>query len=120
MIPEMLSVIRNYCLWNTKMCDDMVEKEVCKHFTSVVKCRHHLNLFSKVIICNTNITMPPDQLRVTCHKVDTTFRKRITNNNGMQWSGRSTGFRIIYLACMTLLNREDAVAKDGRQEVTNT
>jgi hypothetical protein len=53
----------------------MIENEQCCGISSVGKCRHHLDLFRKVINDYNNVTMPPGRVRVTGHEIDAPFRK---------------------------------------------
>lgn len=98
----------------------MYTEMIYLHNTCVVKFRHRFIPLSKVVNINNDITMPPSQVRDTCHKVDTPFHKGANNYNGMQWSRCSMKFTVIGLACMTLLDSEDEVTKNSRPKETST
>ena len=74
-IPKVTTVISDDSLGNTKTSYDVIKKEQCCSLSSVVKCRHRLGPFHKVINGYNGVTMPPDRVRVTCHEIDAPFHK---------------------------------------------
>ena len=73
----------------------------------------------KVVNSINDTTMPPSQMRVTCHKVDTQFHKCTNGDNGMQWRRWSMEFAIVYLERMKLLEHKDTIMENGGQKIIN-
>lgn len=113
-------MVCNYGMQNGKPCHDMVEEKICGRFTSIVKCRHHLGPFSKVVNHYNDIAIPPSQVRVSCHEIDTSFHKRTYGDNMMQRSGWRIGLTIINLERIRLLDNENAIMKYGGPKETST
>jgi hypothetical protein len=76
----MATMVSDDGLRDTKPSDDTIEYEKLYIFSSIIKCRHHLDPFSEIIHSYNNVSMPPDQVRVTCHEVDAPFSEW-TNEN---------------------------------------
>ena len=81
---EMISMISNDDLRDTKSSYDMVEKKLSRSFTISITCGHRHRPFSEIINDNDDITMPPDQVRVTCHEINTPFSKGADGDNWVQ------------------------------------
>jgi hypothetical protein len=79
---KMATVIGNDSLRDTKSSNYMIEYEQCCSFPSVIKCRHRLGPFSEIIHNYNDVSMPLDQVRVTCHEVNAPFGEW-TNENYM-------------------------------------
>lgn len=83
LILELIFVTCNYGFWKSKSCDDVVEKEICSRFTCIIKCRHRLGPFGKVIKRYNDIAMPLGRDRITCHVIYTPFHKSTYRDNNM-------------------------------------
>jgi hypothetical protein len=68
-------MIYNDGLRKTKPSNYMIEYEQCCSSPSVIECRHRLEPFSEIVHNYNNVSMPPDQVRVTCHEFNAPFRK---------------------------------------------
>jgi hypothetical protein len=79
----MTTMISNNILRDTKPSNDMIEYEQCCSIPGVIKCRHHLSLFSEIIHNYNDVCMPPDRVRVTCHEVNVPFGKWNNKNHRM-------------------------------------
>ena len=119
MVAKILPMIRNYSLWDPKLCNNMVEEKKCSCLSSVVECRHHFNPFGKIVNRDNNITMPLIRRRVTGHEINTPFRKWSSRDNRMHWHWRFADFTVINLACMTNSNCEDTISKNSMPKVTS-
>jgi hypothetical protein len=79
-LQKWISMVGDDGLRDTKPSDDMIEYEQCCSFLGVIKCRHRLDPFSEIIHNYNDVSMPPAQVRVTCHEVNAPFIKW-TNGN---------------------------------------
>ena len=110
-IPKVATVISDDSLGNTKMSYDMIKKEQCHGLSSVFKCWHRLGPFRKVIDDYNNVSMPPGQVRVTCHEIDAPFHKGTNGDDRVKRSEMRPYLVIIGLASMAFLNDDYAVVK---------
>jgi hypothetical protein len=115
----MTIVICNDGLRDIKPSNDMIEYEQCYSSPSVIECRHRLGPFSEIIHIYNNVSMPPDQVRVTCHEVNAPFRKWTNKNYRVKRSRVRSDIMITSLASMAFLDDSNAILKQLRPEVTS-
>lgn len=117
MILKVLPVICSYFLQKAKLANDVVREKVCIHFADIIQCRNIFGTLSNVVNNDNDLGIPLDRVKVTCHNIDAPFHKGTNNDNRMQQNRQSVNFFIIDLACMTFLDYEDIVTKNGGPKV---
>lgn len=113
----------------TMICDDglrdsepgnhMIEHKLSICLTVISQCRHHFSPFCKVINDDNNITMPPDQVRVTGHKINAPLCKGANGNDRVQKSRRRTHLALVDLTRMTGTDGKNAILENGWPKITS-
>ena len=117
---KMGTMIGNNGLRDTKARNDVIEYELRGYLTIDSKCRHLFGPFGEVVNGYDNISMLPDQVRVTCHKIDAPLRKGTNGNDRVEMYRRRVHLALIDLEIMTFTDRKNVVPKDRGPEIPKT
>jgi hypothetical protein len=79
-VAKMDTVISNDSLWDPKSSNNVIKYEKGCNFPGIVESRNRLDPFGEIIHGYNNVSMPPDRVRVTGHKINAPFRERSNGN----------------------------------------
>jgi hypothetical protein len=119
-IVKMTTMVCDNGLRDTKSSNDMIEYEKCCSFPGIIKYRHCLDPFSEIIHGYDNVSMPPGQVRITCHEVNAPFSKWTNGKYKVKRSRMRSDLIVIWLKSMAFLNGSNAILKQRRPQVTGS
>jgi hypothetical protein len=79
-VSKVATMINDDRLWDSKLCDYVIENEKCCTFSHIVECRHRRGPFRERIHGYDNVSMPPGRVTVIGHEIDTPFSERSNGN----------------------------------------
>jgi hypothetical protein len=111
-------MVENELEWYSKEGYDVVKEKACCSVSGVVESGHSFDPFGEVINDDNNVFVTIAGGRITSHKVDAPFTKRVDRNDRVKKSGGSSGFVGIELTLLTSFHGMNAIMKQGRPKVT--